>query len=241
MAATIYKGTVGFVHHDKEYITIDYEQNNRPKSINGAVGEKIQLKWKEDKIIKKPHFFRIGDEVQFIIVPTVKKDKLMADCIIYLYNNYLTNMLQKAIIDNSFVGYLKEVDGAYFVKETASYIVFPLKISAWERLPNSLVVNEPIFFQLDNFDKPDNVTASLKKHQFIPEYNKLLAMYKNKETIEATIVKKTPFAVQLYLIKEKIKVNLKLDLVKNNPLNIGDTIAVKISFIGPFKIVVVPI
>lgn len=240
MAATIYTGTVTFIHHDKNYVTIEYLQNERTKTINGAVGPKEQLKWKEEKIIKKEHQFRIGDAVNFIIVPTVKKDKLMADCIIFLYNNALTNMLQKATIDNAFVGYLKEVEGKYFVKETASYIVFPLLISPWERTPNAMNINEPIFFTLNNFDKPDKATAALKKHQFIPEYNTANTAFKNKSTLQATVCKVTPHAVYVQLISEKIEVKISKENLKTIP-EVKDTIPVKISFISPFKIVAIPV
>ena len=237
MGATIYTGTVTFIHHDRNYVTIEYVQNERTKTINGAVGPKEQLKWKAEKIIKKEHQFRIGDAVSFIIVPTIKKDKLMADCITYLYNNALTNMLQKAIIDNAFVGYLKEVEGKYFVKETASYIVFPLLISPWERTPSTIHINEPIFFTLNNFDKPDKVTAALKKHQFIPEYNVVLTAFKNNTTLQASVIKITPHAVYVQLINEKIEVKISRENIKLMP-QVNDTIPVKVTFISPFKIVV---
>jgi ribosomal protein S1 len=240
MAATIYTGTVTFIHHDKNYVTIEYLQNERIKTINGAVGPKEQLKWKAEKIIKKEHQFRIGDAVNFIIVPTAKKDKLMADCIIYLYNNALTNMLQKASIDNAFVGYLKEVEGKYFVKETASYIVFPLVISPWESTPNAMNINEPIFFTLNNFDKPDKATAALKRHQFIPEYNTANNAFKNKTILQATVSKVTPHTVYVQLISEKIEVKISKENLKKIP-EVTDTIPVKISFISPFKIVAIPV
>jgi hypothetical protein len=237
MAVTIYTGTVTFIHHDKNYVTIEYQQNERTKTINGAVGPKEQLKWKAEKIIKKEHLFRIGDAVNFIIVPTIKKDKLIADCIVFLYNNALTNMLQKATIDNAFVGYLKEVEGKYFVKETASYIVFPLLISPWEHNPSNIHINEPIFFSLTNFDKPDKVTAALKKHQYIPEYNVVQTAYKNKTTIQATVSKVTPHAVYVQLISEKIEVKISKENLTFIP-QVNNTLLVKVTFISPFKIVV---
>jgi len=54
---------------------------------------------------------------------------MIADCIEFRFNNALDNLINKSAIENRFVGYLKKVDDDYFVKETGSYIFFPLKLS----------------------------------------------------------------------------------------------------------------
>jgi len=240
MPASQLQGTVTFIHHDKDYATIDYELNSKKKSINALIGELVQQKWKAEKIIKKIHHFRIGDQVSFIIVPSQRGDKMVADCVIFLYNNALTNMLQKAATDNKFVGYLKDVEGKYFVKETASYISFPLLISPWEASPPQGFVNEPVFFQLDNFDSADRVSASLCRHQFIAEYNKAMHHFKNKTTVEATVTLIKPHAVMVSLFNKKIAAKLKTGGIdkQENSYTIGDTIQVIISYLSPFKIVV---
>ena len=240
MQAIQIQGTVTFIHHDKDYATIDYEQNGKKKSINALIGEIVQQRWKVEKIIKKVHHFRIGDEVSFIIVPSQRGDKMVADCVTFLYNNALTNMLQKAAIDNKFVGYLKEVQGKYFVKETASYISFPLLISPWEASPPAGFVNEAVFFQLDNFDSAEKVSASFCKHQFIPEYTKAMFHFKNKTTVKATVTSIKPHAVWVSILNEKINAKLKVVTVnkQENTLNLKDSIEVIISYLSPFKIVI---
>jgi hypothetical protein len=240
MPANQIQGTVTFIHHDKDYATIDYELNGKKKSINALIGELIQQRWKAEKIIKKVHHFRIGDAVSFIIVPSQRGDKMVADCVTFLYNNALTNMLQKAVIDNKFVGYLKEVEGKYFVKETASYISFPLLISPWEASPPAGFVNEPVFFQLDNFESADKVSASLCRHQFIPEYIKAMLHFKNQTAIKATVTIIKPHAVWVNMFNEKITAKLKIVASDRQEKTyiIGNAIEVIISYLSPFKIVI---
>ena len=124
MAAATIMGTITFINHDKDYATIEYQQNGKKKTITGNIGEKEQLKLKAAKIIKKAHQFHVGDEVSFLISLSARGDKMIADCIEFKYNNALDNLLQKATIENRFVGYLKKVGDDYFVKETGSYIFF---------------------------------------------------------------------------------------------------------------------
>lgn len=233
------QGKVTFIHHEKNYITIDYELNGKKKSINGLVGEKEQQKWKTAKIIKKPHLFRMGDAVSFNIVLSGRGDKMIADNIVFRYNNEFTNLLQKAPVENKFVGYLKEVDGRYFVKETGSYIVFPLIISSWEIKPPETNLNEPVFFKLDNFDKPAAVAASLIRQTFIPEYNKALQCFKNKKPVTALVIKSTAHGILVQLFSEKMQLKINKNLLEHQHalLKEGDSIEVMITYISPGKIV----
>jgi hypothetical protein len=132
------------------------------------------------------------------------------------------------------------VEGKYFVKETASYISFTLLISPWEAAPSAGFVNEPVFFQLDNFDSADKVSASLCRHQFIPEYNKAMLHFKNHTAIKATVMLIKPHAVSVNLFNEKVTAKLKIVAAdtKEKTYNVGDAIDVIISYLSPFKIVI---
>jgi hypothetical protein len=146
--------------------------------------------------------------------------------------------LNKAAVENRVVGYLKKVDDKYFVKETGSYILFPLVISPWEIAPDEASLNEPVFFKLNNIEKGDKSTASLFRSTYIPEYMRALKLFKNKEVIEAKVYKVTPHGIFLNLIGEKIQA--KLPIEKNNitDVKIGDVIKVMITYLGHSKIVI---
>jgi hypothetical protein len=148
MSTSMIEGKISFVHHDKDYVTIDYIQNGKKKSINGKVDEARQLKLKEEKLIKKVHRFHEGDEVYFTMLRSARGDKMVAERIQYRFNNALGNLINRSVTDNKFVGYLKLVDDNYFVKETGSYLFFPVILSPWELRPDINKLNEPVFFTL---------------------------------------------------------------------------------------------
>ena len=159
---------------------------------------------------------------------------MVADNIEFLFNNAYSNLLNKAKTDNQFVGYLKKVDDNYFVKETGSYILFPLVLSPWEKVPHESQLNEPVFFKLNNIEKPNGVTASLHKNEFIPEYATAMRHFKNKTPVDARVYKVTPYGIFINLVNDKIQA--KLPLVPG--VKTGDSIKVLITYFSPVKIVV---
>lgn len=234
-------GTITFIHHEKDYATIEYLHNGKTKSINGNISEQEQQKLKEKKLIKKTHAFRIGDEVSFVIVPTPRGDKMIADLIEFRFNNAYVNLLHKAATENRFVGYLKKAGDDYFVKETGSYILFPLVLSPWELPPHDSHLNEPTFFKLNNFDKPAGATASLYKSEYIPQYKTALQHFKNKTVTEAKVYKVTPFGIFIQLFNNTIQAKIpfaKNKEEKSTDVKTGDTIKVLITYMSPLKIVV---
>jgi len=217
-------GTITFIHHEKDYATIEYLHNGKTKSINGNISEQVQQKLKEKKLIKKTHAFRIGDEVSFVIVPTPRGDKMVADLIEFRYNNAYVNLLQKAATENRFVGYL-----------------FPLLLSPWELPPHDSHLNEPTFFKLNNFDKPASATAALYKSEFIPQYKTALQYFKNKTVCEGTVYKVTPFGIFINLFNNAIQAKIPLSKNKEDKpagVKTGDMIKVLITYMSPLKIVV---
>src|ERR1700757_595526 len=181
------QGKITFIHHEKQYATIEYIQNGKTKTINGNISEKEQLKLKEQKIIQKTHHYNIGDEVSFIVTLSARGDRMIADCIQFLFNNELDNLINKANIENRLVGYLKKEDDDYFVKETGSYILFPLILSPWETKPQNIKVNEPVFFKLDNLKKTGKHTASMFRSEYIPEYITAMNYFKRKAVFDAVV------------------------------------------------------
>ena len=246
MGTATIMGKISFINHDKDYATIEYTLNGKKKTITGNISEKEQLKLKAEKIIKKIHEFHVGDEVNFIISPSARGDKMIADCIEFKFNNALDNLINKSAIENRFVGYLKKVGDDYFVKETGSYIFFPLKLSPWERKPPDTNLNEPFFFKLENTDKPGKATAAPFKSIYIPEYMAAMQYFKRKTPVDATVYKITPHGIFVTILGNKIQAKIPLSKKNDSPpvnteLKTGDIIKVIISYLGSSRIVVEPV
>ena len=235
-------GSITFIHHEKKYATIEYLVNGKKKTINGNIDASLQLKLKENKSIKKIHHFRIGDEVSFELITAPKGDRMIAQQITFRFNNAYTNLISKAAVENKFVGYLKKLDEEYFVKETGSYIQFPLKLSPWEKAPHESRLNEPVFFKLENLEKPDHLTAALYQSEYLPEYLLASRHFKNQTPITGKVYKITPFGIFVQLFNDKIQAKIGLSGSKSpnttGELQLGDLVEVMITYLSPFKIVV---
>jgi ribosomal protein S1 len=243
MATESIMGIITFINHDKDWATIEYSLNGKKKTISGNIGEKEQLKLKAEKIIKKVHQFHVGDEISFVINLSVRGDKMIADCIEFKFNNALDNLINKSAIENRFVGYLKKVDDDYFVKETGSYIFFPLKLSPWERKPQDSNLNEPYFFKLENIDKPDKAFAVPYKSIFIHEYTVAMQHFNNKTPLDATVFKITPHGIFVNILGNKIQAKIpvikKEETSADEPLlQVGNTIKIIITYLGSSRIIV---
>ncbi|MHA4806514.1 hypothetical protein ACX0G9_00335 [Flavitalea flava] len=246
------EGKVSFVMHEKEYVAIEYTAGGKKRTINGKIDEASQLKLKEEKLIKKSHHFREGDEVYFTLSLSARGDKMVAEQIIYRFNNALGNLINRSKTDNTFTGYLKLVDGGYFVKETGSYLFFPVPLSVWEIPPSERTLNEPVQFRLENTGNPEKITASLFKHQYIPEYLTAQRWFADKKVIQATIHKVTPHSLYINLIGEKIQAKMPVPsmhiLSTPQPSEAGgqssvqpvagDSLKVRITFLSPARIAV---
>jgi hypothetical protein len=170
----------------------------------------------------------------------------MATNIEFLYNNALDVLLNKAALTNKFTGYLKEVDGKYFVKEMESYLFFPVSISPWQLLPPEDELNEPVTFSLENMDKKDKIHASLTDNTYIPEFSKAIKLFKNKTPVNAEVSKVSPHAIYLNIIDDKIKAKITFDKKSQSQvpmpdLKPGDHMDVLITYMSKTKIVVEPV
>jgi hypothetical protein len=239
MDETVLRGTISFVNHDKRYATIDYEHNGKKKSVNCKTDETEQLKQDGKKVTKKPHKFRIGDEVNFQVKRADKGDKMIAYNVKFLYNQELEKLINRAVLENRFSGYLKVVDDELFVKEWDSYIFFPLKLSNWENPPAESAFNEAISFKLLNLDKPHAVAAELFSHDFIPEYRKAMELFNNKKPVETTVTKVSPFAVYLDLFgNDKMQAKIELPAEGLEAVKSGDKIKIIITYLSSSRIAV---
>jgi ribosomal protein S1 len=239
MNDTLITGKVTFVNHEKKYIAIEYEKNDKLKSVNGYVDEPPQPGSKSQKPIKNKHTFHIGDTVNFTLSKSVRGDKTIATNIQYLYNNALDVLVNKAKTENRFLGYLKNVDGKYFVKEIDSYLFFPTFLSPWQVKPKEADLNEAVSFELENLHNKEKITASLFNQKFITEYYLAEKAFSKKEIIEAAIYKITPHGIYLNVFGENIQAKLPVnaDNVAAN-VKIGDKLKIRISYLSKMKIAV---
>jgi hypothetical protein len=229
MSEEIYRGKVTFVNHDKHYLTIEYTHKSKMKEIYFQTGEN------EKSVLLasgKKHKFRVGDEVNFELKLTPRGDRMNAHNIQFLYNTALERLINKAQTNNSFKGYMKLVDDKWYVKETESYLFFPLQLSKWEKLPEE----DHVFFTLTNLDKPNSIGAELAQSNFIPEYRTALKLWKNESNVEATVVGKSAYGIHVQVVGDKVQA--KLPLNGNEALNEGDKVPIKITFLSKTKIAI---
>jgi len=242
MSQTIIQGKVSFVNHEKKYVMIEYEVNDKKKNINGVVDDKTQQDLIKKGVIKKKHLFHIGDVVNFVAGLSGRGDKMVASNIQFLYNTALDTLLNKAKTENRFTGYLKIVDDNYFVKEIDSYLFFPVTISPWQLKPSEADLNEPVDFMIENLERKEKATAKLFDNNYIPEFSAALKLHKTKTPVDAEVYKISPHGIYLNVVKDKIQA--KIPLAKNNDaqhlkdVKLGDKIKVLISYLSPLKIVV---
>lgn len=229
------EGKISFINHDKKYAMIDYEEANKKKTVRADIDDKKQKELKEKKLIKKTHHFMVGDVVSFQVKLSDRGDRMMATSVEFLYNNTLDVLINKSLLTNKFIGYLKMVDDKYFVKEIDSYLFFPVPFSPWQIIPEELDLNEQVFFSLENIERKEKIFASLFNNKYIPEFEQAVKLFKTKTALSAEVFKVSPHSIYLNVIGNKIQA--KIDFEEG--LYVGDKIEVLISYLGKNKIAVV--
>lgn len=233
MTTTKIEGKIIFVQYEKKFVTVEYVQNGKTKTLNGSIKE-MHLEGNTQS-----HYFREGDEIVFVPELSSRGDKMMAAKIEFRFNNSLNVLLNKAATDNRFTGYLKQVEDTYFIKEVDSYQFFPVTFSRWELPPPSSEINEAIHFKLENFSNPEKVKASLLHPKLIPAYKKAQYYYENKKAIEVPVNKITPHGIYLDVIG--VDIQGKLDSKKFDENEIpqpGEKVKIIITYLSPEQIVI---
>ena len=229
------EGKISFINHEKKYAMIEYEEGNKNKTVRAVIDEKIQKELKEKKLIKKTHHFMVGDVVSFVVKLSDRGDRMMATGVEFLYNNALDVLINKSMLNNKFIGYLKLVDDKYFVKEIDSYLFFPVPFSPWQIVPKELELNEQVNFALENTERKEKIFASLFNNDYIPEFEQAVKLFKTKTMINAEVYKVTAHSIYLNIVTNKIQ--SKIDFEEG--FKVGDKIDVIISYLGKNKIAVV--
>ena len=243
MSDKYFRGKITFINNDKKKATIEYVTNNKIKTIQAVIDDKQQEKYVQLKLIKKPHRFLVGDNVKFIIKKS-SANVFFADHIQYEFNNALEVLINKALTSNKFLGYIKNVDEIYFIKEIDSYLFFPLYISKYEMPPEVSEMEKPISFKLKNIEKPDKLEAELYNHNYTKGFLTAIKQSKKAEPIEAVVSKITPFGIFVTLAESNIECKIPYNdhlkaQVEKEVIIIGTKMLVKITHLTPDRIVVV--
>jgi hypothetical protein len=152
----------------------------------------------------------------------------------FLYNNALDVLINKSFLSNKFIGYLKQVDDSYFVKEIDSYLFFHVPFSPWQIVPKEVDLNEQVTFSLENTEKKEKIFASLFNNEYIPEFEQAVKLFKSKTSIDAEVYKITPHGIHLNIIGNKIQAKIAFE----ENITVGDRINILISYLGKNKIAV---
>ena len=228
------QGTVAFINHHKGYAMIEYEEGNKKKTVRASIDDKAQKEMKEKRLIKKTHHFMVGDVVSFQVKLSDRGDRMVAVGTEFLYNNLLDVLINKSLLNNKFIGYLKQVDDKYFVKEIDSYLFFPVPFSPWQIVPAEVDLNEQVNFSLENIEKKEKIFASLFNNTYIPEFEQAVKLFKTKTAVEAEVIKITPHGLHLNIVGKKIQAKIAFE----ENVKLGDKINVLITYLGKNKIAV---
>ncbi len=245
MSSKIITGKITFIHHEKERAVIEYSENNKKKTIQADINPYPLHKKEGVTVARNPHRYLIGDHVNFTIKKTGANGKIQyASDLQYLYNTTLELLINKALEENKFLGYVKQTGKEFFIKEIDSYLFFPLKISAYEVAPVIEENQKPVQFKLEQIDTPEKIVAVLYNHTYIPEFLPAVQAFKKKTSMEATVTKITPFGVYVTLYDGKITSKLALNDLLNQKITdqliqVGTVLPVVISHLNADRIVVV--
>ena len=161
----------------------------------------------------------------------------MADDLEFRFNSAMDVLIQKSQLNNNFLGYLKQVENDFFVKEIESYLFFKVNISRWQLAPRESKINEPVSFYLDNIKKGKQPTAVLFDNDYIPEFHQGMKLYKTKTPVEAEVYKISPHGIYLNVLGEGLQGKLPVDAGAEAEAKVGDKITVLISYLSKDKIV----
>lgn len=241
MSEKYYRGKITYINNDKQIATIEYITGNKSKKIQAIIDDKQQDKYVQLKLIKKPHRFLVGDNVKFIIKKS-SSGVFFADHVLYEFNNALEVLINKAQITNKFLGYIKQVDDQYFIKEIESYLFFPLRVYKYEIPPTVTEADRAVAFKLTNLEKTDKISTELFNHQYTPGFLIAIKQSKQENPIESIVTKITPFGLFVTLSESQIECKIAIDetldqKLKSAEIIVGTALMVKIKHLTPDRLV----
>lgn len=224
MGANRLQGKITYINHDKRYAMIEYEAGGKKRVLKMVIG----------KSDNKSSHFSSGDVVEFTLTHVKGTDRQEATDVAFKYNTALDVVLQKAKENNSFLGYLKQVNDDYFIKEINSYLFFKLQISKWQIEPAENEVNEPVAFYFKDITRKEKLLAVLFDNDYVPEYLQAVKLFKAQKPVPATVTKVMPHGIYVNIVGDVITGKLQND----REVQVGDEVEINISHLGKNKIAI---
>ncbi len=218
MSAKKQEGRITYINHEKKYAMLEYEAGGKKRVVKAVLGS-------------NKHHFSTGDVVHFNLSHITGTDRQEASNLQFKFNTALDALLQKAKTHNNLLGYIKEVDGQWFIKEINSYLFFKLDISKWQIAPDANQA-EAVSFYFEDPDRRDKLVALLFDNVYVAEYRQAMKMHKQQSVVPAVVSKITPHSVYLNIVGDVVQAKIPA----NNALAIGDTVPVRITHLGRNKI-----
>ncbi len=231
MAIIYFTGKVSFVNHEKEFVEITFESGGRTRTITGKVDASAQKALIASKRIKRIHQYQVGDFVSFSTQRSEATDKMVAVNILFKYNEGIDMLINKAKTHPVFKGFIKEIEGKFFVKEVASYAFIPVQMSPWQVAPPADELQE---FTIETTRNNDKVSAVLETPKYIRAFKQAQDLFKAKKPITATVAKLTTHSMHINIVGDAVLAKLPLEKGYKE----GDAIDVIIDFLSEQKIVV---
>lgn len=233
------KGKVSFINHEKQYAMVEYEAGGKKRVVNGQIDKASQQRWKNSGDIKGIHNFMVGDIVEFMLDHTPKGDRQMADKIEFKYNTAFNFLLEKAGTENSFLGYVKVIDGHYFVKEIETYFFLKLPVGKLQIPPEESAEKEPVRFSIADADNATKAHAVLFDNDYVLGFKKAMQAFKGEEYVDSVVQRVTPHSIYVSLFDKSMTGKLKTSDVEENLRIVGGEIPVKITHLSKDKLVLV--
>ena len=246
MYDTLYIGEVRFFNNEKNF---GFIRTDDGKSYYFCHDVEWHKKLKAEGVTKSQRKFSVGHEVSFKLKPHAKyKDEFEAYEIRFIRN--VIDIHRQEIIDQSqtdsvLQGYLKGMEGGFFIKHKDTYVFVPVKISEWEADLESVYsnrINSLVKFKLVQPSKITSLKAYLIDRKFSDLYKQVVDLYISGGEIDALITCKaeqglfaTAFGGEVIATIPFLRDQRQSQEIRFAAIKSGDIVKAKIFFVSENK------
>ena len=233
--------------YDKER-GIGFIESVNQESYFFAFDYSAQAIRKRNGEIPRIHEFSSGDEVEFKLKKSLKKEEeLIAYDVTFIKNIRRQKLVEESISRGILHGYLKKIDETYFVKHDNTYVFVKLYISNWEIDYEKIYyerIDKLVHFRMLHTHRLDKLSAVLTDRKYCSQYTELLDLITVDEPTSAFITGKNTFGLCATLLNGSLQAFIPLykqmpfeEIEKIQQINVGDYVDVKIKFVNYNKTV----